>query len=137
MNSFPVFLNETFRDRSFELLYVPATQGQSKMTFDAMAAAVDWLDAYRDGDIEAILGMYADDAVTECACTGITIAGKDSLRAYWKRRLMDYPASDLDDLQPTDSGAIISYLSLDGIVGAWLEFDARGRIIRLRCGSSK
>ncbi|WP_247383501.1 MULTISPECIES: hypothetical protein [unclassified Bradyrhizobium] len=28
-----------------------------------MAAAVDWLDAYRAGDIETILGMYAEDAV--------------------------------------------------------------------------
>ena len=47
------------------------------MKFDAMAAAVDWLDAYRFGDIEAILRMYRDDTVTECGCDGVTIVGKD------------------------------------------------------------
>ena len=46
------------------------------MTFDPMAAAVDWLDAYRDGDIGAILNMYADDAVTECGCEGLNVTGK-------------------------------------------------------------
>ena len=34
-----------------------------------MAAAVDWL-AYRARDIEAILKMFADDAVVECNCGG-------------------------------------------------------------------
>lgn len=33
------------------------------MSIDPMAAAIDWLDAYRAGDIETILGMYAEDAV--------------------------------------------------------------------------
>jgi ketosteroid isomerase-like protein len=28
-----------------------------------MAVAVDWLDAYRAGDLETILNMYADNAV--------------------------------------------------------------------------
>jgi hypothetical protein len=136
--SFRGFLNESFTDRSLELLYFPASQGQSKMTFDAMAAAVDWLDAYRAGDIEAILAMYADDAVVECGCGDVKyITGKDALRAYWKQRLVDYPASDLDDLQSSGGDAIISYLSRAGVVGATLEFDARGRIARLRCGPSK
>jgi ketosteroid isomerase-like protein len=36
------------------------------MTFDAMAAAVDWLHTYRAGDTESILEFYADDAVIEC-----------------------------------------------------------------------
>ncbi|MGY4370554.1 ketosteroid isomerase-like protein [Bradyrhizobium sp. LB1.3] len=29
------------------------------MSFDPMAAAIDWLDAYRAGDIKANVGMYA------------------------------------------------------------------------------
>ncbi|WP_247834255.1 hypothetical protein [Bradyrhizobium sp. 200] len=44
------------------------------MTFDAMAAAVDWLDAYRAGDIESILEFYADDAVIECGCGAFTFS---------------------------------------------------------------
>ena len=38
------------------------------MSFDPMAAAVDWLDAYRAGDIEALLAMYADGAFIHCGC---------------------------------------------------------------------
>ena len=54
------------------------------MSFDPMAAAIDWLDAYRAGDIEGSLRMYADDAVVRCGCGGTkTITGKERLRAYW------------------------------------------------------
>ena len=67
------------------------------MKFDAMAAAVDWLDAYRAGDIDSILWMYRDDAVTKCVCDGVTIVGKDCLRSYWAKRLRDHPAEYLDD----------------------------------------
>jgi hypothetical protein len=108
------------------------------MTFDAMAAAVDWLDAYRAADLEAILTLFADDAVVECRCDGAaTITGKQSLPIYWQQRLKDYPASDLDDLQPSSDGATVSYLSHDGVVGAILEFDPAGRIALLRCGPSE
>jgi hypothetical protein len=108
------------------------------MTFDPMAAAVDWLDAYRAGDIETILKMYADGALVECGCGGMkTISGKEGLRAYWVQRLKDYPASVLDNLKPTDDGAAISYVSRDGVVSAALEFDTAGKITALRCGPSK
>ncbi len=33
--------------------------------FDALALAVDWLDAYRNRDLPMILSMFADDAVIE------------------------------------------------------------------------
>ena len=107
------------------------------MTFDPMAAAVDWLDAYRAGDIDAILKMYADDAVTDCSCDGVTIIGKASLRAYWEQRLKDYPASDLVDLQPSDGGTTIFYIASAGVVDAALQFDAGGRITSVRCGPLK
>jgi hypothetical protein len=106
------------------------------MAFDAMAAAVDWLDAYRAGDIDLILSMYAEDAVVECGCDGLVMVGKQGLRAYWQRRLREYPASKLDDLWPSEDGATISYKSRTGLVGATLEFNADGRIARLRCRPS-
>jgi len=57
------------------------------MTFDAMAAAADWLDAYRAGDTESVLEFYADDAVIECGCGGMkTITGKDGYGGYWVQR---------------------------------------------------
>jgi hypothetical protein len=108
------------------------------MRFDAMAAAVDWLDAYRAGDIETILNMFADGATVECGCAGsTTITGRPGLRAYWFERLKDYPASELDDLKPSSDGATISYIARDGIVESTLEFDTNGRIKLLRCEPSK
>ncbi len=67
------------------------------MSFDPMAAAVAWFDAYRAGDIETILAMYAEDAVVHCSCEGIKIiTSTDSLRAYWDDRLRKRPASHLE-----------------------------------------
>ncbi|WP_246741257.1 nuclear transport factor 2 family protein [Bradyrhizobium sp. 1(2017)] len=68
------------------------------MSFDAMAAAVDWLDAYRAGDVENILRMYAEDAIFLCGCGGMkTITGSEGRRAYWVDRMVEYPASRLDN----------------------------------------
>ena len=44
------------------------------------------------------------------------ICRRDALRAYRERRLNDYPASELDDLQPVRSGVAIAYLSRDVLV---------------------
>jgi hypothetical protein len=125
----------------------PLKHGQQKrqvgriMSFDPMAAAVDWLDAYRDGDLETILAMYADDAVVHCGCGGMnTISGRQGLREYlreyWVDRMKNYPASRLDNLQPTADATIISYVSRDGIVSAILTFNASGKIAALSCGPS-
>ena len=104
------------------------------MKFDAMAAAVDWLDAYRAGDIETILKMYRDDAVTKCVCDGVTIVEKDGLRSYWAERLRDHPADHLDDIALSDDVAVLSYVTNGDRVAAMLEFDASGQIVTLRCG---
>ncbi|QOG17603.1 YybH family protein [Bradyrhizobium sp. SEMIA] len=104
------------------------------MSFDAMAAAVDWLDACRAGDIEALLEMYAEDAVVSCGCDELTISGRDGLRAYWAARLRERPATELDDLQPSHGGTLISYISGKTVVKALLSFDAAGKIKTLSCG---
>jgi hypothetical protein len=106
------------------------------MAFDPMAAAVDWLDAYRAGDIEAILDMHADDAMVHCSCGDMkTIAGKEGLRAYWADRLQKHPASELDDLKPDVGGTSISYVTGGGVVNALLRFDSiTGKIRTLTCG---
>jgi uncharacterized protein with von Willebrand factor type A (vWA) domain len=85
------------------------------MSFDPMAAAADWLDAYRTGGVELILGMYAEVAIVHCGCRGTkTITGKERLRAYWVERLPEHPASDLNNLQPLDGGTLIPEVSRDG-----------------------
>ena len=107
------------------------------MTFDPMAAAMDWLDAYRTGNIEAILEMYAADAVIECGCDKLAVRGKEAVRAYWQQRIRNYPVAELDDLKPSEAGAQVCYASGDGIVAATLEFDGDGRIAVQRCGPSR
>lgn len=104
------------------------------MSFDPMAVAIDWLDAYRAGDIEAILEMYTEDAVVHCGCGGAkTITSREALRAYWVARLRDYPAGQLDDLNPSHEGTIISYVTSTGVMSALFTFDAAGRIKELNC----
>lgn len=104
------------------------------MSFDPMATAVDWLDAYRAGDIEAILEMYAEDAVVYCGCDELTITGREGLRAYWAARMRKHPAAELDDLQPSHGGTVISYISGENVVNAVLAFNAAGKIKTLSCG---
>ncbi|MBR0814868.1 nuclear transport factor 2 family protein [Bradyrhizobium diazoefficiens] len=104
------------------------------MSFDPMAVAVDWLDAYRAGDIEALLELHADDAVVHCGCSGIqTITGREALRAYWIDRLRKYPAGTLDDLNPSDDRTVISYATSTGVMSAVLAFDGAGRIKVMDC----
>ena len=108
------------------------------MSFDPMAAAVDWLDAYRALDIESILEMYTDDAVIDCDCDRRqTITGKDALRAYWGDRFRRYPVSELDDLQPSFHETVISYVSGNNAVRAALTFNALGQIAAQTCGTSR
>lgn len=105
------------------------------MSFDPMAAAVDWLDAYRDADIDALLSMYADDAVIHCGCGGLkTIAGTNAIRAYLADRFKSHPALALEDIRPSPDGAIISYLTTKGLVSANLVFDRNDLISALTCG---
>jgi hypothetical protein len=101
------------------------------MTFDPLAIAVDWLDAYRAGDLDAVVKMYADDAVNQCGCDGLTVTGKEGLRPFGSAALY-HPASDLDNLRPYADGATISYVTRHRVVSATMEFDAEGRISRLR-----
>ena len=106
----------------------------TNMSFDPMAVAVDWLDAYRAGDLETIMELHADDAVVHCGCSGAqTITGREALRAYWSDRLQNFPAGTLDDLNPSDNGTVISYVTSTGVMSALLAFDAVGRIKLLDC----
>jgi ketosteroid isomerase-like protein len=108
------------------------------MSFDPMAAVVDWLDAYRSGDLNAIFALYADDAEIQCGCSGETsVSGSSAIRAYLEQRLRDFRAEELEDLQPADDGAAISYLSEGRRVRGSFEFNSHGKISFQRCGPSK
>ncbi|WP_342740882.1 nuclear transport factor 2 family protein [Bradyrhizobium sp. B117] len=81
--------------------------------------------------------MYADDAVVYCDCDEVAITGREGLRAYWAARLRKRPATELDDLQPSHGGILISYISGAAVVNAVLSFNAAGKIKTLCCGPSQ
>ncbi|GIQ78438.1 nuclear transport factor 2 family protein [Bradyrhizobium sp. RD5-C2] len=100
----------------------------------AQAAAVDWLDAYRAGELDDVLGMFADAAVIHCVCGGQkTLTGGEALRAYWVDRFKRYPALGLHDLKPSQNEVAISYITTSGFVSAVLAFDAAGQIKSVSC----
>ncbi|QOZ67172.1 nuclear transport factor 2 family protein [Bradyrhizobium arachidis] len=103
------------------------------MSFDPMAAAIDWLDAYRAGDLETLLEMYAEDAAVYCDCYELIVTGRENLRGYWAIHLQEHPAAELDNLQPSHGGAIISYVSGENVVEAVLDFNDAGKIRTLSC----
>ena len=108
--------------------------GRIMSSFDPMAVAIDWLDAYRDADL-SIVDLYSADAVLECGCNGETlITGKAALTEYWRNRFAENPAGVLERLQISGETIVVSFAVPHGIVQANLKFDDFGRIVRTECG---
>ncbi|MBR1154285.1 nuclear transport factor 2 family protein [Bradyrhizobium sp. JYMT SZCCT0428] len=105
-------------------------------SFDPMAAAVDWLDAYRAADL-SIVEMYSADAALQCDCNGAQqLHGRAAIRAYWQQRFIEKPAGELTNLNLFDGGIVVSYRVSGGVVNAVLFFDGDGKIRRSRCRPS-
>jgi len=108
--------------------------GGAMSSVDLMGIAIDWLDAYRAGDL-FIVDCYADDASLQCECGGKKeLRGTDAITAYWHQRLVENPAGELIDLQWNGSDVVIDFRVPDGIVQATLTFDADGALLHSRCG---
>jgi hypothetical protein len=104
--------------------------------FDSLAAAIDWLDAYR-GKSQDVVDFYQPDARLECGCKPVQrVRGTSALEAYWNNRFRTKPALELVDLQPTGAHAVrISYKTSGEVVSALLQFDpSSGKIEWQRCG---
>ena len=102
-------------------------------SFDPMAAAIDWLEAYRSASL-AIVDMYAERCLLECVCNGSTaVHGRAAITEYWQRRFTEKPAGELIDLQPQGDDVVITYRVPDGAVQAVLQFDDHGKVRRSRC----
>jgi hypothetical protein len=100
---------------------------------DLLGIAIDWLDAYRAGDL-FIVDFYAEDASLHCDCAGNKqLRGAPAIAAYWHQRLAETPANDLIDLQWDGSDVILHFAVPDGVVKATLTFDADGALRRSRC----
>jgi hypothetical protein len=107
--------------------------------FDALAVAVDWLDAYRAAKLDVMLDLYDDDASVECGCGGQTVlVGKAALKQYWLKCFSENAEIplELDDIQPTGDGVALAYHSNAGLVRVVFSFNATGKIARTHCGMS-
>jgi hypothetical protein len=102
---------------------------------DPLALAIDWIDAYRSGAVEAMVALYDDDAVIECKCEGrIPFVGRARITSYWTERLARYSFVDLVDIAPDDADALVEYKSVNGLVRASLSFTDSSKIKLTRCG---
>ncbi|CAN7563332.1 nuclear transport factor 2 family protein [Bradyrhizobium sp. LjRoot220] len=97
---------------------------------------VDWLDACRSGDINALLDLYDEQAVLECTCEGASLTGRDSLSSYWAGKRRDQPADafTLDDMTVTEDGVWVDYRNDRGNpVRAHFRFSSSGKIKSTSC----
>jgi len=108
--------------------------------FDQIAIVVDWLDACRKRDVEALLELYADDARLECQCNGAGLyAGRTALTAYWRSRLEVFSptAFGLEEITPMSEGVALDYLNDQGKpVRIFFVFTADGKIQQTHCAPS-
>jgi len=108
--------------------------------FDQIAIVVDWLDACRARDLEALLDLYAQDASLECVCHDRKIVqGRADLASYWRPRLGDFSptALGLDEITPDAEGVVVDYISFEGKpVRIFFAFDGDGKILQTRCTPS-
>ena len=61
--------------------------------FDRSGVVVDWLDACRSGQLNALLNLYEERATLICDCDGINLADRSSIAIYWKSKLENKAAS--------------------------------------------
>jgi FixJ family two-component response regulator len=61
--------------------------------FDRSGVVVDWLDACRSGQLNALLDLYDEQATLICDCDRINLVNRNSIAAYWKSKLESKVAS--------------------------------------------
>ena len=106
--------------------------------FDPLAVVVDWLDACRWGELDALLNLYDERATLECDCERVSLTGRKAIAAYWAPKLESKLATafTLDDMTLTEDGVQIDYQSYEGEpVRIHFQFSPSGKIIHASCGS--
>jgi hypothetical protein len=105
--------------------------------FDQMGIVVDWLDACRTGDLQALLELYANDASLECECDGRRLyRGRSELEAYWRPRLGAFSSAGfgLEEISPERHGVQLEYSIAGSLrICASFGFNAEGKILRTYC----
>jgi hypothetical protein len=101
-----------------------------------MALVVDWLDACRHQQLEAVLGLFDNHASLECRCDGIVISGRAALAAYWRSKLVQAVpgAFALDEITPLDERVLLDCSDFSGRrVQIAFTFNTRGKIAYMAC----
>ncbi|WP_454633714.1 nuclear transport factor 2 family protein [Bradyrhizobium cenepequi] len=108
----------------------------SPEAFDAVAIAVDWLDACRQRRLSDVLELYDDDATVDC-CEGGRFEGRHALRAYWNLRLsnQDSGAFEIEAILPETRGVYLEYRDCGGQAFRMrFRFNDAGKIVHTACG---
>lgn len=53
---------------------------------DHSGTVIDWLNACRFGQLNALLNLYDPEATLRCDCDGVDLAGRNSLAIYWNSK---------------------------------------------------
>src|SRR6266496_1642926 len=88
----------------------------SRDKFDPLALVVDWIDACRLGELNALLDLYDERATLECDCERVGLTGRKSIAAYWAPKLDSQTVLGftLDDMTLTGDGVQVDYQSYEG-----------------------
>jgi hypothetical protein len=89
-----------------------------------MAAAIDWLDAYRASDL-SIADLYSESAALECCNGQTTVVGRAAITEYWRLQFAESPAGELEGLQAEGDELVVRQTAL--------EFGDTGEIVKSRC----
>ena len=105
--------------------------------FDHSGVVIDWLDACRSGQLDALLNLYEERATLRCDCDGVDLAGRNSLAIYWKSKLESKAASafTLDDMILTGDEIQVECQGCKGkLVRIHFRFSPLGKILHTRFG---
>lgn len=108
---------------------------------EAKQFAGHWMHAWNTRDLDAVMSHYAQEVVLTSPVAAKllndpsgTVAGKEALRAYFKRGLDAYPSFtfELLDVLWGISSVVLYYLNHRGNKTAeFMEFDANQKVVRV------
>ena len=105
--------------------------------FDPLAVVVDWLDACRWGELDALLNLYDERATLECDCERVSLTGRKWIAAYWAPKLESKAvlAFSLNDMALTADGVRLDYQGYEGKpLRMHFRFSPSGKILHTSCG---
>ena len=100
------------------------------------SVVVDWLDACRLGELDALLDLYDERATLDCLCENVTLTGHKTIASYWAPKLANKLdlAFTLDDLVLIGNSVQVDHRSNKGNpVRIFLHFSDSGKILHTSC----